>query len=789
MKIVFSLIILNIFSFSQLFSQVPIGQWRAHIANQKGLSLCEAEEKIYCITETGVFYYNKSDNSVQKVGKIEGLSGIHTRSINYHPPTKTVYIGYEDGTIDLIKNDNQITTLSDISRKSYTSKTINEIKVIDDNIYFSTNFGIVVYDPYKLEFKDTYIIGDNGYEIRVNSLADDDEFLYAATEYGVRKAPKDSYQLPNYAEWEKINYKYYSNGDFFPNANGEYNAIAIFQEKIVMNFKQPWAYTYHTYIADPLTQTYEKLNPDTETYTMELKVIDDRLWVIHKNHIGIYDNFTQPTEFYNNTTVSWKNLDISTNDAILDQNNNMWYADENYGLVKSNYNNQSGEYKVPNGPTNNDAFYLSTGDENTWLAAGALNPNGSNTWSPAGLSRLNNGFWESYSSKNIQILTTVRDVIAIEQLPGNPDKIYCSTGTSGVLEMDFSNNTNPEIILHNDTTGSTLKPLYDHIVKVIETHLDNDLNLWAISPMTKDPISVMKTDGTWQDFPYGKTDWDYGKFVIAEDGCKWFIVQRGKGLFLFNEFGTFDELSDDFEEHLDVRDEHGAIISNDLFAITEDKNHYIWLGTQNGVVVYYDPTKVYNENQEGFYGSKIIIDINGKNEHLMEGKKVTAITVDGANQKWIGTEQSGVFLMSPDGTEQILTFNKENSPLPSDNIKSISIDANSGEVFIATSLGLMSYRGEAIEGNEYFKNVYAFPNPVKPEYDGPITIKGLMENTIVKITDISGNLVTEMISLGGQAVWDGKTLHGNRAKTGIYLVFLTEETGEETAVTKILFIN
>jgi len=779
MKIVFSILISLISLISQ--AQVPLGQWRAHIPNQKGLSLCDAEGKIYCLTKTGVFFFNTKDNSIQKVGKIEGLSGIASRSICYHKPTKTVYIGYEDGKLDLITSNNKIITLTDIYRKSYPSKVINKIQIINNDIYLSTDFGIVVFDPNEMEFKDTYIIGDNGYEIRVNGLVVNNEYIYAATEYGIRKAPINSNQLPNYKTWEKVS--------FLWNSDKEYNSIALFKDKLIANYKNKWAYTYRTYVIDELSHSYFTLNPDSETYTQELKVVNNQLWVIHKNHIGIYDDFNQPTEFYNKTDVSWGHINLLCNDAILDSENNLWYADENWGLVKSNYNHQNGEYKVPNGPTNNNAFYLSSKNENIWLAAGALEDNGANTWTDAGLSRLENGYWTSYSKKNISILSTVRDIIAIEQDPSNPNKIFCSTGNSGLLEMDFSNKDNIGVILHNDTTGSTLKPLYNHVVKVIESHLDLNMNLWTVSPRTNNPISVKKADGSWKDFPGGNPNWDYGKFIITEQGAKWFIVQRGNGLYVFDEKGTINDLNDDFSEHIDVKDENGSILSNDLFAIIEDKDKHIWLGTQNGIVVYYTPEKVFNDKQEGFYGSKVIIDINGKNEYLMEGKKVTALAVDGANRKWIGTDKSGVFLMSADGTEQILTFNKDNSPLPSDQIKSISIDDVSGEVFIATGSGLMSYRGEATEGYEHFTDVYAFPNPVKPEYDGPITIKGLMENTIVKITDISGNLVTEMNSLGGQAIWDGKTMYGERVKTGVYLVFLTNQLGEETAVTKILFIN
>lgn len=119
----------------------------------------------------------------------------------------------------------------------------------------------------------------------------------------------------------------------------------------------------------------------------------------------------------------------------------------------------------------------------------------------------------------------------------------------------------------------------------------------------------------------------------------------------------------------------------------------------------------------------------------------------------------------------------------------ISILPKTGEVFFATDNGIISYQGEATEGGNDFENVYAYPNPVRETYDGPITITGLVNNSDIKITDISGNLVYTTTSLGGRAVWDGKNLNGNRVKTGVYLIFCSDQAGEKTHISKLLFIN
>jgi hypothetical protein len=180
---------------------------------------------------------------------------------------------------------------------------------------------------------------------------------------------------------------------------------------------------------------------------------------------------------------------------------------------------------------------------------------------------------------------------------------------------------------------------------------------------------------------------------------------------------------------------------------------------------------------------------NGYTQLLFQAQQVNAIAVDGANRKWCGTQTAGVFLMSADGTKQIYNFTTSNSPLMSNQVTSITINSITGEVFFGTPIGVISYRGTATEGGSEFGQVYTFPNPVKHDYTGPIAIANLVDNADVKITDITGTLIFKTIALGGQAIWDGNNFSGERAHTGVYLVFCSSPDGTQKAVTKILFIN
>ena len=163
--------------------------------------------------------------------------------------------------------------------------------------------------------------------------------------------------------------------------------------------------------------------------------------------------------------------------------------------------------------------------------------------------------------------------------------------------------------------------------------------------------------------------------------------------------------------------------------------------------------------------------------------------VDNGNRKWIGTDGSGVYVLSEDNQEIVHQFNTSNSPLLSDKIYSIEINENTGEVFIGSDKGLVSYKGEATKGKDDYSDVYAYPNPVRPEHRDKVTITGLMDNSIVKITDLNGNLVYQTKSLGGQAIWNCRNTKGVRVASGVYLVLSATEDSKESIVTKIAVIK
>ena len=382
------------------------------------------------------------------------------------------------------------------------------------------------------------------------------------------------------------------------------------------------------------------------------------------------------------------------------------------------------------------------------------------------------------------------DIVNIVVDPRDPEHVFMGSWGAGVIE--FQGN---QFVRRYDQFNSSLQTAlpsdpYPHFVRIGGMSFDSKYNLWVTNSLVGEPLSVFKADGSWESFELEgvQSNYDVGNIVLAENEDQWIMLPRfGRDLYVRKADGSEGR-------RLTVTSyfNNGTTESfkrmPDVYALAVDRDGAIWVGTSAGIAVYFSPEEIWDNDP--YYASQPGLDLDDGIYHpLLESEMVTAITVDGANQKWIGTKNSGVFLVSEDGQQEIEHFDESNSPLLSNSVTTIAVNDKTGEVFFGTPEGIISYRGTATAGTEAYADVYAFPNPVRETYQGDIVITGLMEDTDVKITDISGNLVHKTTSLGGQAVWDGKNLNGNRVSTGVYMVFGNDKTGEKTFTTKILFIH
>jgi hypothetical protein len=764
----------GLFLFIQVNSQIALGEWRDHLPYSEGLYVAKAENKVYCANASGLSYLDLTDNSINRLNKVQGLSDVGINTLAYNSELKILIIGYSNGNIDLIEN-NTIINISDIKRKSMIgSKSVNNVFFENDIAYLSCGFGIIVLDLKRKEIKDTYYIGENGVNIAVLDLTSNGSFFYAATEKGIYKADKSSPFLVDFANWGRITN--------IPNNDKEFCNIAFFNNKIFAVYNNGDNYYGDTlYTISEAGWQYVDSSMDSRILTITEG--PDKLLICGTSKVYIYRPDLDSLDYI----YTYGNFNINSSQAICDNNNSelLWVADKSSGLVRKDLSTGYGNSYLPNGPPNSKAFSITAGNKEVWVCAGGRD----GSWNS--LFRVGNAFVFSdnnWTSKtwNETSYGSVRDIVKAVFYPGDQSRVFIAAWGSGLLELK-----DKELINIYKTNNSSLQTIYDgqDYIRLGGICFDAENNLWVTNSGVPNPISVLTPSGDWFSFPYGSlfNNADIGEILVTQTGNKWVLLPRGRGLFAFNENGTFEDHNDDDYKAFSVLDETGAIITNDIYDIAEDKNGTIWLATNKGAVAYFNPDNIFETSD--FYAQKIILDLDGSAQYLLETEIVTCIAVDGANRKWFGTQNSGVYLMSEDGTDEIYRFNADNSPLFSNSILSIDVEPASGEVFIGTDKGIISFRGTATEPNNLFGEVYAFPNPVNHDYQGDIVIKGMVANSNVKITDIAGNLVFETNALGGQAIWNGKTIDGEKVKTGVYLAFCTNEDGSKTHVAKILVIN
>ena len=431
------------------------------------------------------------------------------------------------------------------------------------------------------------------------------------------------------------------------------------------------------------------------------------------------------------------------------------------------------------GPVSNNAYSITTKNGKTIICGGGADVTWNNIWRPLQISIHENNNWTTF------LPGTVRDPMRVLIDPDNSNHVFVSTWGGGLLEYENNN-----LINQYADSNSPLKTIIPGkpYVRICGLAMDKNKNLWITQSGVPGSIKILKPDGSWIVNPLTIEKQVISDIIITRSGYKWIVLPGGNGLFILDDNNTPEISGDDRYKYLLVEDTENQVISS-VYSIAEDLDYNIWIGTDQGPLIYYNPEKVFDENLKAF---RIKIPRNdGTNifDYLLKNEIITSIAVDGANRKWLGSYSSGAYLLSPEGTIRIKNYNEQNSPIYSNSIVSLAVDNKSGDVWFGTTKGVLSVRGDATEGEKKFTNVYTFPNPVREDFTGNVTITGLIRDTQIRITDISGNLVFETSSDGGQASWDLKTYNGRRVATGVYLVFCASNDGMQSFVTKMLIIR
>jgi hypothetical protein len=761
MKKNLSILLLTLIS-TILQGQTPVGTWSDHLIYNSANCVAVGNENVFASTGSSIIIYNRGFAELRKMTRIDGLTESGISTISWSEENKTLIIAYSTTNIDLVKN-NVIYNIPDINRKYIPgNKEINKIRVNGKYAYLASSFGIVVIDLIKREIYDTWKPGDGSENTNVSDIAFGNTKIYAATNMGVYSADLSNQGLSYFGNWELVN--------ILPNPSGNYTGLIYSGDKLYANLTDPLSNGDHIYVFDGTSSLFSFTSG---IYNRSFDAATSGFTIASGSYAKYYSN--TGTLLNTISSYGWAMPNISQ--AIAD-NNNLWIADLNSGLIMGENMSEFSALTLP-GPVSNNAFYISSTNGKTVICGGGADVTWNNQGRPLQISIYENNNWSSIQSG------TIKDPIRTMTDPYDNNHLFVSSWGGGLLEYE-----NNSLVKQYTESNSPLQTIIagKPYVRICGLAMDKSKNLWITQTEVPGSIKVLKPDGVWIINPITIDAPTIGDIIITAIGQKWIILPHGNGLFILDDNKTPDVFSDDKYKKLLVQDAENQVITF-VYSIAEDLDGNIWVGTDQGPVIYYNPEKVFDTDLRA---SRIKIPRNdGTNlaDYMLKTETITTIAVDGANRKWLGTANSGVYLLSADGTTQIKNFNELNSPLLSNSIVSLAVDNKTGDVWFATSKGVQSYRGDATTGEEKFTKVYSFPNPVREDFKGNVTITGLIKDTQIRITDISGNLVYSTVSDGGQATWDLTTYNGRHVATGVYLIFCASKDGSQSYVTKMLVIK
>lgn len=772
MRIVFFFCFILSFSIGQ--AQFGVGTWRDHLPYANCIDVCDGGDVVYAATPYSVFFFDREDNSVNRLSRVEGLAEAQVSSIAYSAENNVLIVGYVNGNIDFVFDESRVVNLSDLKNSTIPAdKTINEIYFDQDKAYLACGFGIVVVDINKNEISDTYLIGDNTSYVFVNDILIIDDLWYAATENGIYTADVGNPFLVSFESWSLVN--------DLPAAAIEILNIEVNSQRIYLFTQSPADLLPRIFFKDRVPgAVWEEWSDYKETEFSDIFV--DEEYVITSD---TYRFFAYDLD-HNIEIEKWQlgGKDVRAQALIRDQQGIFWIADRESGLLGDNYSTVA--YRaIPDGPYGVPVRRMDAYNFNVWAAGGGVNASFTSLFNGTGVYSYVDEVWGSQRVFENQVIPDFMDV-AINPLDNS--EVYAGSWHKGLVRYkngeltDVFNESNSTLEL--STIEGALR------VGVGATNFDINGNLWFSSHRQNEVLHLRTPNGNFYAYDLSPL-LDASDVVLdilaTQAGYVW-VITRNNGILVLDHKGTLTDQNDDELKLLSTDEGNGALPSSEVLSIEEDLDGEVWIGTNAGPAVFYSQEAIFTDNN--FDCQQIFITQDGNVQILLETESITAIELDGGNRKWIGTLNSGVYLLSDDGLTQEARFTEENSPLLSNSISDIAINQENGEVFIATSKGIIGYKNDATNFYENMKDlIRVYPNPVYPDYDGLISIDNLARDADVKISDISGNVVYETIANGGRATWDGRKLNGEKVSTGVYMIFAATGDGTSKGVTKVAFIK
>jgi len=743
----------------------PVGTWKEYLPYNSAIDVAAGDDEVFCATPYSLFAVDVSNNSVERMSKMTGLSETGISAINYDETSHKLFIAYSNSNLDIIYR-HDIFNIPDVKRENISGdKSIYNIYSLNGLYYLSTGLGVIVVDGDRYEIKDSWFIGNNGSPVKVSGFASDGSYFYAATNDGLKRIAANNANPSNYANWELM-----SGVNGLP--AGPCNDVVILDNKVIVSENDS------LFAFDGNSWVFFYANG---TKITGINATGGKIMVCHlvpgpvSNVVVLNPDGTIARAIQQNGVTPFPKKGIFFN-------NSYWIADQYDALSRFSDNAQADEVYSLNSPESIASGEMTVHNQVFYATAGEVNDSWNYQYNGNGIYRFKNGDWKNFNRFHYPVLDTMLDFITVAVDPRD-ESVWAGSYGGGLLHIK------PDESFEIFKQNSPLRPhpLDPGNYRVSGLCFDAQNNLWVSNYGSPQPLVVRKADGSWASFslPFNLTDNALSQIVVDDAGQLWIEGPLGNGLICYSYGSSIDDLSDDHWRRYGSGQGNGNLPSDLVLSLATDKNGFIWVGTDNGIGVIQCPNDVFNGGCEAILP---IVPQGNFAGYLFSGQSVQSIAVDGADRKWVAT-QNGVWLISPDGEKIIERFTEDNSPLLSNDVKKIAIDGSSGEVYFATAKGICSFRGTATQGGETDSHVTVFPNPVPPGYGGTIAIRGLAENSIVKITELNGRLVYQTNALGGQAVWDGKDYKGRKISTGIYLVLVSTDDKTVKTVSKIVFIS
>lgn len=776
MRHILTIILFSFFSFTVLAANFNTTGWKTYLSYNNTNSVEESNDQVFVVAEGSLYTYGKDDNSIKQYYKGNGLNDNTISLIRYNKQTKSLLIIYDNSNIDILEGG-VATNLPYLSTStSIRDKQINSVLVHDEYAYLLTAFGIVVVNMAKKEIKDTYKLSLN-----ITSCAIQNGNIYASTTNKAEVSSGIIYASLKENLLDKANWKPYGLSNL--SDSHTISAIASFKNTLFYLVSQQGIFYENN------GELSRIINSSTLKY---MKVIGEKLACIDNSRVFIVSD-----------TQKFDQINLSINDISTYQTDKYWIAEGSKGLRSiqrkgSNSFEALNEPIILDGPYSNSAFDIVCKNDKVYMIIGGKDLLNGKRFDKGGyILTYDYDKWSfidpKEAQKKLNLPRNPRDYtsIAVTTDDSNDEIVYASSMGDGVIQ--YKNGTPVQSYNEKNAFKETAGGYGSGYCYIDGLAFDKNGNLWMTSSEVNHAVLVLDKAGAWHrlDIEQLRGVYTINDILITSTNDKWIYVPRNTPkLVMIPNSESLDEVSSyEFTTLIDT--DGKELTPSNYTCVAEDKDGYIWVGTNRGAVYFTKPRISSAEDKAATRCTRVKYtnEETGNLAYFLDNVVVTTLKVDAGNRKWIGTKGNGVYVLDNDNETIVYQFNTTNSPLLSDNIYDIEINDKTGEVFIGTDKGLNSYQGEASEGKSDYSEIYAYPNPVRPEHMDKVTIVGLMDNSNVKITDLNGNIIYQTKSLGGQAIWNCRSANGSRVATGVYLVLAFTEEASESVVTKIIVVK